>query len=702
MIFIVFDDFTDTRNIMLKGLAMLRKNTIAIQTPFRFFNELEGYYPISGMKNALKMLTRCVKRQEGFALILGSTGTGKTLLCSLLEEKLQDDLAIVFLHNTNEFSPRALYQSILFELGRPYRRMDENEMRLALFQTMGDSGQCSDGLLIIVDEAHNLPIETLNELRLLSNGRTPVRNNISVVLSGNLQLEETLTHPKLEPLQQRTAVRICLESWTKKETSSYINARLKSFGERLPANSTFRTLPFSVEAIGLIHSATAGIPRLVIQLCDLVYLLGIEQKSERINADQVQAAWAQMQQLPSPAEIDGAQPAEESNGQENCIEFGSLDDDLQANPFTSFPSKESDESDRGTADSDSANSDSGNSDSGNSAAYCEPTNPELEQGPEQEPEQESESDFGSDLTCDQADETIQGDRASEREKIGYNREVAGNVNSIQSTDATANDVAFGALDDPLEDESESGLPVESTSRSAAQLASAAASAADSDDKSGLTNDGKSPKRRRELSPEQLAARVSHRSLVNRITERAAKPIEEIVERATDILRRLDKIEAYFTSYCTVDYVDSPLSPSDCLPDELPNPDEAFANEFNPSRASVIHTTDSYSLTSAAPKSDDFNSGDFYSGDPELEEAERNPSDFDADLDARINRRLDAARAAKPAGYQDPFAEDFEDEEAVRVDGAHPIPKSPFAQRHSGVVRSVPENQEQQDKRKGVY
>lgn len=695
MIFIVFDDFTDTRYNTLKGLAMLRKNTIAIQTPFRFFNELEGYYPISGMKNALKMLTRCVKRQEGFALILGSTGTGKTLLCSLLEEKLQDDMAVVFLHNTNEFSPRALYQSILFELGRPYRRMDENEMRLALFQTMGDSGQCSDGLLLIVDEAHNLPIETLNELRLLSNGRTPVRNNISVVLSGNLQLEETLTHPKLEPLQQRTAVRICLESWTKKETSSYIAARLKSFGERLPANSTARTLPFSVEAIGLIHSATAGIPRLVIQLCDLVYLLGIEQKSDRINAEQVQAAWAQIQQLPSPVEMNGAQPAEESEGQGNCIEFGSLDDDLQANPFTSFGAKESekskesdelDDSDETEETNQAPDSDFGNSDFGNSAAHCEPV--------KQESEQESEQDFGSDLTCNPTDETIPGDRASEREKIGYNREIAGNVNPIQSTDGSANDVEFGALDDLPENESERDLPIKSVSRSAAAQS---ALVADSDGKSGLLNNRLPSRPQRELLPEQLAARVSHRSLVNRITERAAKPIEEIVERATDILRRLDKIEAYFTSYCTVDYVDSPLSPSDCLPDELPNPDEAFANELNPSRTSVIQTTDSYSLTSPAPEL-----GNFNSGDPELEEAERNPSDFDADLDARINRRLDAVRAAKPAGYQDPFEEDFEDEEAVRVDGAHPIPKSPFAQRHSGVVRSVPENQEQQDKRKGVY
>lgn len=300
-----------------------RTSVLTSQTPFHYFSFEDGFYPTKATEAALKSLVRCVRRREGTAIILGATGTGKSLLCAMLANALVNDMYAITINNTNGCTPKALYQSILFELERPYLGLDENEMRLSVLDILTDPARYPAGLALIIDEAHNLPQETLEEIRQLSNGRTRRMSGLSVVLSGDLRLEENLSHPRLESFQQRISTRVCLDPWSKKEVASYIVARLKAFKDKVPPKSVDRIRKFSVEACDAVYTATGGVQRLVSQLCDQAYLAAVEQKRLVIEADFIQSVWAQMQSLPDPTQSS----VSESSSNESCIEFGSLDDD---------------------------------------------------------------------------------------------------------------------------------------------------------------------------------------------------------------------------------------------------------------------------------------------------------------------------------------------------------------------------------------
>ena len=300
-----------------------RTTVLTSQTPFHYFSFEDGYYPTKATEAALKSLVRCVKRREGTAIILGATGTGKSLLCSLLADALVNDMYAITINNTNGCSPKSLYQSILFELERPYLGLDENEMRLSVLDILTDPARYPSGLALIIDEAHNLPQETLEEIRQLCNGRTRRASGLSVVLSGDLRLEENLSHPRLESFQQRISTRVCLDPWSKKEVQSYITTCLKAFKEKVPSKSVDRIRKFSVEACNAVYVATGGVQRLVSQLCDQAYLAAVEQKRLTIEEDFIQSVWAQIQSLPDPTQNS----VSDNPNNESCIEFGSLDDD---------------------------------------------------------------------------------------------------------------------------------------------------------------------------------------------------------------------------------------------------------------------------------------------------------------------------------------------------------------------------------------
>src|SRR5207244_2142982 len=116
----------------------------------------------------------------------------------------------------------ALLQNILFELKLPYRDMDEGELRLSLVDHLEPRSGGPDGLLLLVDEAHMLPLRLLEEIRLLTNVVRDGQTRVRLVLAGGMALEERLTSPKLESLHQRIAARCYLQSLRRDETIYYV------------------------------------------------------------------------------------------------------------------------------------------------------------------------------------------------------------------------------------------------------------------------------------------------------------------------------------------------------------------------------------------------------------------------------------------------------------------------------------------------
>ena len=300
--------------------------------PFPAVPQAGQYFAAAAIENARAMLARCIDRGEGVGVAIGPTGTGKTLLCQLLAAAFETKLQTVLLSASHFRSRRALFQAVLYELGRPYRGLDEGEARLALMDFLMSDDECPEGLLLIVDEAHTLPLRMIDELRMLTNVVREGHLQVRLLLVGSCALEERLANPKLESLSQRITARCYLEALQKHETQEYVQTRINLAGGNGPRL-------FSDVTCHTIHRATDGVPRLINQVCDHAMLLALARGQRAIESALIEEAWADLQQLPTPWNGDKPQPAE------NCIEFGSLDDDDEARNAPAAQSTEPEASD---------------------------------------------------------------------------------------------------------------------------------------------------------------------------------------------------------------------------------------------------------------------------------------------------------------------------------------------------------------------
>jgi type II secretory pathway predicted ATPase ExeA len=283
--------------------------------PFPSAPQAAGYVPTPSCEQARQTLSRCVERGEGIGVLVGPAGTGKTLLCQVLASQFQGRFQVAHLAGARLVTRRALLQNILFELKLPYRELDEGELRLMLVDHLVPRAGGPAGLLLLLDEAHTLPLRLLEEVRLLTNVVHEGQSRVRLVLAGGMALEERLAHPKLESLHQRIAARCYLQPLGRDETARYIQQQLLRVG-----GEAERIIPPAAQAA--IHTATDGIPRLINQLCDHALLLAAVRGSTAVDPALVEEAWADLQQLPLPVAEKPAQTATPPG----IIEFGQLDD----------------------------------------------------------------------------------------------------------------------------------------------------------------------------------------------------------------------------------------------------------------------------------------------------------------------------------------------------------------------------------------
>lgn len=288
------------------------------QRPFAAAPQVDAYVSTPLCENALQSSIRCLERAEGIALIMGPTGTGKSLLCQMVAKHFADRFQVALLNSARLCTRRALLQNILFALRLPYRNMDEGELRLALMAHLEPQAGGSHGLILIVDEAHTLPQRLLEEVRLITNLVHDGQPRIRLLLAGGMAMEERLASPKLEAFQQRLATRSYLQSFTYDETLHYIGQQIYRCGG--DANRCF-----PVEAMDAVYRVTDGVPRLVNQLCDHALLLAANQRNPRVDRHGIEDAWADLQQLPGPWHADHPQAAKPVDA--GVIEFGQLADD---------------------------------------------------------------------------------------------------------------------------------------------------------------------------------------------------------------------------------------------------------------------------------------------------------------------------------------------------------------------------------------
>lgn len=247
--------------------------------------------PVGGMPEAISELEHCAQDGQGFGILTAPAGLGKTILCRKLAESLRDHFAVVFLPNANFPTRRSLLQAVLYEMGHPYLRLGEQELRLEFTTAVRDLHPDRDGLVVIVDEAHLLHNRLLEELRtathLVHQGEMLVR----VILSGQLDLEERLVKKDMAAINQRIVSHVTLSSLTMLESQEYLQQRIEWAGGAL-----FDI--FTADAVRMICQASDGNPRCLNQLADHALLLAAAEKHPQAETTHVLEALEELKQLP--------------------------------------------------------------------------------------------------------------------------------------------------------------------------------------------------------------------------------------------------------------------------------------------------------------------------------------------------------------------------------------------------------------------
>ncbi len=248
--------------------------------------------------------------------MIGGSGTGKTLLCQVLSRQFSARFQSVVLSSGHLPTRRALLQALLFELAQPYQGLDEGELRLALVNHLTATASESQGLVLIVDEAHSLSWRLLEEVRILSNLSVQGQPQVRVLLAGSPLLEESFTNPRLESFSQRISARCYLAPMDRAETAAYVRHQIAMSGGH-PEGIVGQ------EALESIYLATDGIPRLINQVCDHALILASLAGRERLERATIEEAWADLQQLPAPWQH---QVGDDGEAGPDIVEFGDLDD----------------------------------------------------------------------------------------------------------------------------------------------------------------------------------------------------------------------------------------------------------------------------------------------------------------------------------------------------------------------------------------
>jgi general secretion pathway protein A len=264
-----------------------------VEKPFSLTPDPKYLYKSESHANAFDLLQYAIRRREGFVVVTGDIGTGKTTLCRAILEQLdrktftalvlnpflsEEDLLRIILQDFGVVSREEIKRGRLAGVSKQELIDTLNEFLLSLLPLRA-------GALLIIDEAQNLPRQVLEQIRILSNLETDKEKLLQIVLVGQLNLKDLLRSPELRQLDQRVSIRYELKPLTREETSAYIAHRLTIAGGGA-------VVSFAPRALDLVHKYSSGIPRLINLLCDRALLGGYSARTNRIMPEMVTAAAA--------------------------------------------------------------------------------------------------------------------------------------------------------------------------------------------------------------------------------------------------------------------------------------------------------------------------------------------------------------------------------------------------------------------------
>ena len=268
-----------------------------IRSPFEMTPDPALLYLGETHREGLATLVYGVRARKGFVLLTGEVGTGKTTLLHALLAQLDANTASAFIFNPR-LEPLDFFRMLFDEYGLDAGCRTKAEYLLALNHFLIDRLKQDQTVLLIIDEAQNLSLEILEEVRLLSNLETPNSKLIQILLVGQPELNEMLDRPDLRQLRQRIVLSHHLQPFDAAEMDSYIDERLRLAGY------TGKGI-FNRSARRELFAVSGGVPRLVNVVCDGALLTGYGRGLATIGADIIREVAGDLRLSRDPSNCGG-------------------------------------------------------------------------------------------------------------------------------------------------------------------------------------------------------------------------------------------------------------------------------------------------------------------------------------------------------------------------------------------------------------
>ncbi len=253
------------------------------QPPFKITPNTAFFFPGGNRGPILDALVYAITQGEGIVKVTGEVGSGKTMLCRMLEAHLPDTVETVYLANPS-VDPGEILHAIAFDL---HLEVPQDASRLQVMQLLQEDlvqrHAAGKQVVIFVEEAQAMPVATLEEIRLLSNLETQHHKLLQIVLFGQPELDETLAEPNIRQIKERITHSFRLDPLNANDTRAYLDFRMRQAGYKGPD-------VFSVGAVREIARASLGLTRRINIIADKALLAAYTEKTHQITSRHVLAA----------------------------------------------------------------------------------------------------------------------------------------------------------------------------------------------------------------------------------------------------------------------------------------------------------------------------------------------------------------------------------------------------------------------------
>jgi general secretion pathway protein A len=261
---------------MYKAFYNLKRN------PFEITPDPSFLFATKKHNEALAALYYGVKRRKGFVVLTGEVGTGKTLLVRcLLQVLTRANIAFAYVFNPR-LTPMEFLQYVVADFGLATAGKTKSDLLLGLAGFVIDRSQKNRTTVLVVDEAHQMSTDVLEEVRLLTNLESPQEKLLQILLIGQPELDEKLDCDSLRQLKQRIAFRSQLSPLELDETAGYIYRRLQLAGNAQP-----NTI-FPMDTVLEVHRHSRGFPRLINTLCENGLICAYAKQSRAVTPDVIE------------------------------------------------------------------------------------------------------------------------------------------------------------------------------------------------------------------------------------------------------------------------------------------------------------------------------------------------------------------------------------------------------------------------------